>query len=209
MSSLTSDIRFAIRILFQMPGFALAAVLSLALGIGANTAVFSVIDTLLLEPLPFRAPERLVWIINRDTPGLSGRTFRVSTYEALTEMRSFEKMTTYEAFFARSSYKLTGDKEPDRVVGVMVPSDFFPFLGVAPALGRTFTEEECQLNGPGAVLLSHSLWERRYSSNPGVIGRQVVVNDRAATIVGVMPPWFDFGAVFAPGVNVEIYLPVV
>jgi len=182
MSSLKSDIWFAIRLLIRMPGFALAAVLSLALGIGANTAVFSVIDTLLLEPLPFRAPERLVWIINGDTPGLSGRTSRVSTYEALTEMRSFEKMTTYEAFFARSSYKLSGDAEPDRVVGVMVPSDF---------------------------LLSHSLWERRYSSDPGVIGRQVVVNDRAATIVGVIPSWFDFGAVFAPGVNVEVYMPVV
>jgi predicted permease len=91
----------------------------------------------------------------------------------------------------------------------MVAGNFFPFLGVAPMLGRTFTAEECQLNGPGAAILSHGLWERRYSSDPGVIGRTVVVNDRAATIVGVMPPEFDFGAVFAPGNHIEIYTPAV
>ncbi len=209
LDSILSDIRYASRQIRRQPSFALITVLILGLGIGANTAVFSVIDTLLLEPLPFHAPERLTWIINFDTPGLSGRTSRVSTYEALTGMSSFEEITTYEAFFARSSYKLTGDAEPDRVVGVMVPANFFPFLGVAPALGRMFTEEECQLNGPGAVVLDHGLWARRYSSDPGVIGRQVVVNDRAATIVGVMPASFDFGTVFAPGVNVELYMPVV
>ena len=209
LESFLFDIRYALRQLRRQPTFTLVAMLILALGIGANTAVFSVIDTLLLEPLPFRAPERLAWIINRDTPGLSGRTSTVATYEALTRMQSFEEMTTYEAFFARSSYKLTGDGEPDRVVGVMVPANFFPFLGVAPMLGRTFTEEECIENGPGAVVLSHGLWERRYSSDPGVVGRSVVVNDRSATIVGVMPPAFDFGAVFAPGVQVEIYMPVV
>ena len=209
LESFLFDIRYALRQLRRQPTFTLVAVLILALGIGANTAVFSVIDSLLLEPLPFRAPERLAWIINRDTPGLSGRTSTVATYEALTRMQSFEEMTTYEAFFARSSYKLTGDREPDRVVGVMIPANFFPFLGVAPLLGRTFTEEECQKNGPGAAVLSYALWQRRYSSGPGVIGRTVVVNDRSATIVGVMPPSFDFGAVFAPGVHVDLYMPVI
>ncbi|MPZ19143.1 MAG: FtsX-like permease family protein [Luteitalea sp.] len=209
LESILLDIRYALRQLRRQPSFTLVAVLILGLGIGANVAVFSVIDKLLFEPLPFRAPDRLVWIINQDTPGLSGRTSTVSTYEALTGMRSFEEMSTYEAFFARSSYKLAGDANPDRVVGVMIPANFFPFLGVAPMLGRTFTEAESQLNGPGAVILSHALWERRYSSDPRVIGRTVVVNDRAATIVGVMPRAFDFGAVFAPGIQVEIYMPVV
>jgi predicted permease len=204
-----SDIRYALRQLRRQPSFTFVAVLILALGIGANTAVFSVVDTLLLEPLPFRAPERLAWIINADTPGLSGRTSTVATYEALTKMHTFEETTTYEAFFARSSYKLTGDREPDRVAGVMVPANFFPFLGTKPMLGRTFTEDECRLNGPGAVILSYGLWERRYSSDPNVIGRQLVVNDRPATIVGVMPRTFDFGAVFAPGSNIEIFMPVV
>lgn len=209
LESFLGDIRFAVRQLRRQPSFTLVAVVILALGIGANTTVFSVIDKLLLEPLPFRAPEQLVWVINNDTPGLSGRTSTVSTYEALTEMRGFEEMTTYEAFFARSSYKLTGDGDPDRVVGVMVPANFFPFLGVAPMLGRTFTDEETQLNGPGAAILSHRLWERRYLSDPEVIGRTVVVNDRPATIVGVMPRDFDFGTVFAPGIQVEIYMPAI
>ena len=208
VESFLFDIRYALRQLRLQPTFAIVAILILTIGIGANTTVFSVVDTLVFEPLPFRAPERLVWIINFDTPGLSGRTHRVSTYEALQEMRSLEDITTYEAFFARSSYKLTGDREPDRVAGVMVPSNFFPFLGVSPILGRTFTEEEMELNGPGAVILSHGLWARRYSADPGVIGRELVVNDRPATIVGVMPPSFDFGEVFAPGVDVEVYMPV-
>jgi len=209
VETLFSDIRYAVRQLRREPSFTLVAVLILALGIGANTTVFSVIDTLLLEPLPFRAPERLAWIINSDTPGLSGRTSTVATYEVLAKMQTFEEITTYEAFFARSSYKLTGDREPDRVVGVMVPANFFPFLGTTPYLGRTFTEEECRLNGPGAVILSYSLWERRYSADRGVIGRQLVVNDRAATIIGVMPQRFDFGAVFAPGIKIEIFMPAV
>ena len=203
------DVRYTLRQLRRQPSFTIVAILILGIGIGANTAVFSVIDTLLLEPLSFRAPERLIWIINRDSEGLSGRTSTVATYEALTKMRSFEEMTTYEAFFARSSYKFIGDADPDRVSGVMIPANFFPFLGVAPLIGRTFTDDECQASGPGAVVLGHSFWEQSYSSDPGVIGRQVVINDRAATIVGVMPPTFDFGSVFAPGLQIDIYMPAV
>ena len=175
LESILFDVRYALRQFRREPSFAVVGVLILGVGIGANTAVFSVLDRLLFQPLPFRAPERLVWIINSDTPGLSGRTSTVATYEALGAVRSFEEMTTYEAFFARSSYKLTGDAEPDRVAGVMVPANFFPFLGVQPVLGRTFTEEECRRNGPGAAILSHGLWQRRYSSDPRVIGRQLVV----------------------------------
>ncbi len=208
--SLLFDIRYAARQLIRQPSFAVIAVLILGIGIGANTAVFSIVDRLLFEPLPLRAPQRLVWVINADTPGLSGRTSRVSTYEALAKMESFEETTTYEAFFARSSYKLAGDRlEPDRVSGVMVPANFFPFLGVKPFLGRTFTEEECLLDGPGAVMLSYDLWVRRYSADPKIIGRQLRVNDRAVTIVGVLPRSFDFGQVFAPGNKIEVYLPVI
>lgn len=209
LESFLFDVRYALRQLRRQPTFTLVAVLILALGIGANTAVFSVIDKLLFEPLPFRAPERLAWIAGRESPRLTGRAVTVATYEALAELRTFEGLTTFEAFFARSSFKLTGDKEPDRVVGVMVAANFFPFLGVTPMLGRTFSGEECLLNGPGAAILSYDLWERRYASDPGVIGQTVVVNDRAATIVGVMPEDFDFGAVFAPGNHIEIYMPAV
>lgn len=209
LESILFDIRYALRQLRRQPSFTFVAVLILGLGIGANTTVFSVIDKLLFEPLPFRAPERLAWLANGNGPSITSTASTVATYEALSELRTFEEITTFEAFFARSSYKLTGDREPDRVAGVMIPANFFPFLGVAPMLGRTFIEEECKLNAPGAAVLSHALWERRYSSDPGVIGRTLVVNDRAATIVGVMPPEFDFGAVFAPGIQIEIYMPAV
>src|SRR5262249_29293793 len=156
------------------------------------------------EPLPFRGPERLTWIFNG-----AYRSSTVDTYEALRALRTFEELTTYELAIARSSYKLTGNGEPDRVSGVMVAANFFPFLGVSPVLGRTFSDEECEPNGPGAVILSHGLWERRYLSDPNVIGRVLVVNDRPVTIVGVMPPTFDFGAVFVPGTRVEIFMPAV
>lgn len=98
LESFFSDVRYAFRQLRMQPSFAAVAILILAIGIGANVTVFSVVDTLVLEPLAFRAPDRLVWIIHSDTPGLSGRTHRVSTYEALTQMRSLEDLTTYEAF---------------------------------------------------------------------------------------------------------------
>ena len=209
LEGLLFDVRYALRQLRRQPSFTIVAVLILGLGIGANTAVFSVLDPLMFQPLPFRSPERLAWLVNSDVTSLTGRTSSVAVYEALMRMQTFEELSTYEAFFARSSYKLTGEKEPDRVAGVMIPANFFPFLGVAPLLGRTFTEDECKVNGPGAVVLSYGLWERRYSFDPDVIGRQLVVNDRAATIVGVMPREFDFGAVFAPGIRIEIYMPAV
>lgn len=207
VDSFLADVRYALRHLRQQPSFSIVAILILALGIGANTTVFSVVRTMLLEPLPFRAPERLTWIINQDTPGLSGRTHTVDTYEALRSLQSYEELTTYEAFFARSSYKLTGDKEPDRVAGVMIAPNFLSFLGVRPALGRGFTEAESKQGAPGAVILSDALWKRRYSADPNVIGKPITVNGRGATIVGVMPATFDFGSVFAPGIQLDVFLP--
>jgi predicted permease len=209
VESLLFDVRYALRQLRRQPSFTVVAVLILGLGIGANTAVFSVVDRLLFEPLAFRDPERLVWIQRMNANGRIGRSWTVADYENLRDMKAFEDLTTYEMAFARSSYKLSGDGDPDRVAGVMVPANFFPFLGASPLVGRPFTDAECQMNGPGAVILSHGLWQRRYSGRTDVIGRQVMVNDRAATIVGVMPPTFDFGAVFAPGVPIDVYMPAV
>ena len=209
IESILFDVRYALRQLRRQPSFTIVAILILGLGIGANTAVFSVVDRLLFEPLAFRDPDRLVWIQRMNAAGRIGRSWEVADYEKLREMDAFEDLTTYEMAFARSSYKLSGDGDPDRVAGVMVPANFFPFLGTSPMVGRSFTETECQRNGPGAVILGHGLWQRRYSGRTDVIGRQVMVNDRAATIVGVMPPSFDFGAVFAPGVQIDVYMPAV
>jgi predicted permease len=209
IESVLFDMRYALRQLRRQPSFTVVAILILGLGIGANTAVFSVVDRLLFEPLAFRDPDRLVWVQRLNATGRIGRSWEVADYEKLREMGAFEDLTTYEMAFARSSYKLSGDGDPDRVAGVMVAQNFFPFLGRSPIVGRSFTEAECQLNGPGAVILSHGLWQRRYSGRADVIGRQVMINDRAATIVGVMPASFDFGAVFAPGVQIDVYMPAV
>jgi predicted permease len=209
IESVLFDIRYALRQLRRQPSFTVVAILILGLGIGANTAVFSVVDRLLFEPLAFRDPDRLVWVQRLNATGRIGRSWEVADYEKLREMNAFEDLTTYEMAFARSSYKLSGDADPDRVAGVMVAQNFFSFLGRPPIVGRSFTEAECQLSGPGAVILSHSLWQRRYSGRTDVIGRQVMINDRAATIVGVMPASFDFGAIFAPGVQIDVYMPAV
>ena len=128
IESLLFDFRYALRQLRRQPSFTLVAVLILGLGIGANTTVFSVVDTLLFEPLAFRNPDRLVWVMRADTRGRVARSWTVADYENLRDLQAFEDLTTYEAAFARSSYKLTGDADPDRVAGVMVPANFFPFL---------------------------------------------------------------------------------
>ena len=137
LESLIFDIRYAFRQLRRHPSFSLVAILILGLGIGANTAVFSVIDTLLFEALSFRDPDRLVWVMRADARGRISRSWSVADYEALQALPALDELTTYEAAFARSSYKLTGDAEPDRVAGVMVASPTsLPFLGAQPALGR-------------------------------------------------------------------------
>ena len=143
--SILFDVRYALRQLRRQPSFAIVAVLVLGLGIGANTAVFSVVDRLLFEPLAFRDPDRLDWVMRMNANGRIGRSWEVADYENLRDMQVFEDLTTYEMAFARSSYKLSGDGEADRVAGVMVAENFFPFLGVAPLIGRQFTGEECRL----------------------------------------------------------------
>ncbi len=150
---LMQDLRYTLRTLGRDRGFASVAVLILALGIGANIAVFSVVNTILLRPLPFRDPQRLVWMANnRGVGGLSAVTYMVAVYEEFQRHNhSFEAVTSYMPFFGDSDYKLTGRGEPQQVAGVMVAQNFFPLLGVKPALGRLFMPEECQKGGRPAV----------------------------------------------------------
>ncbi len=211
--TLWQDVRYAARTLRRDAGFTMVAVAIIAIGIGANTAIFSVLNTLVLRPLPFFAADRLVWIEN-DFPnnrqhGLSGITSRVDIYWEWQRLnQSFEQLEAYNAFFNRGSYSLAGDGEPERVVGVEVSRNLFPMLGVVPRLGRQFSEEESRLGGPRAALISHALWERRFSSDPAAVGRTVSLNDQAVTIVGVMPREFDFGSVFSPGTRVDLFTPL-
>src|ERR1700691_3094345 len=206
---LLQDLRYTFRTLRRDRGFASVAVLILALGIGANIAVFSVVNTILLRPLPFRDPRQLVWMASdRGVGGLSAVTYTVAAYEEfLRHNRSFQNVTSYDPYFGDTDYKLTGRGEPQQVAGVAVAGDFLPTLGVQPALGRLFTPEECRKGGRPAVLLGHFFWQRQFSADPAIVGQAILLNDSPVTVVGVLPASFDFGSVFAPGLKTDIFVP--
>ncbi len=204
------DFRYALRTLRRDAGFFIAAVCIVGLGIGASTTIFSVVNALLLRPLPFQDPARLVWIANDDggTGGLSAQTVQVDPFlELRSQNQSFSDMAAYFAFYGVGDSKLTGSGEPERLTTVPVSQNFFPLLGVQPQVGRLFNDDECKWNGPKAVLLSHGLWKRRFGSDPTVVGRALTLDDALVTVVGVLPASFDFGSVFAPGSRVDLYSP--
>jgi predicted permease len=207
------DLRHAFRTLRRDAGFTVFAILILGLGIGGSCTIFSVVNALLLRPLPFTNPDRLVWIANfdRDGEGLSGETVPTGHFVALRDQnRSFSDVAAYYAFYGVGDSKLTGDGQSERLSGIPVSQNFFSVLGVKPQIGRTFTSEEstARWGVPKAVLLSYSLWKRRFASDPGVVGRPVMVNDAPVTVVGVLPSSFDFATVFAPGSGMDLYFPL-
>jgi predicted permease len=218
IEGLRQDVAYALRGFRREPGVAATAIAILALGIGANTAVFSIVNPLLLRPLPLRDADRLVWISNTGSAGsLSGATFRVDWYEAfLRNTRSFQDLGAYFAFFGYGSYTLTGRGEPERLVAVDVAPRFFEVLGVQPALGRLFTAGDHQHSaaavtgespGPPSALLGHGLWQRRFGSDPGIVGTSITINGAPVTVVGVLPAAFDFSSVFTPGSRVDLFVP--
>src|SRR5262245_30763111 len=208
LETVLQDVRYSFRTLRRDAGLATFAILIVGLGVGASSTVFSVINALLLRPLPFAEPERLAWLANSSVPGLSGSTVQVAHLQDLqTQNRLFSEVTGYFAFYGVGDDKLTGTGEAERLTGVPVAENFFRVLGVQPHLGRLFTAEECRSNGPQAVLLSHRLWEKRFAADPGIVGRAITLNDSPVTVVGVMPASFDFAAFFAPGSRIDLYRP--
>jgi predicted permease len=208
IDSLVQDLRYTIRTLRRDAHFAAFVVLIAGFGIGASSTVFSVVNTLLLRPLPFAESEQLVWVANSSTGGLSAQTTQVGHMLDLRErMQSISALAGFFAFYGVGDNLLSGRGEPERLSGVPVSDNFFEVLGVRPALGRTFTKEETVWNGPKAVLLSHALWQRRFASDPAIVGSALVLNDAPHTVVGVMPASFDFGSVFAPGSRFDLYFP--
>jgi hypothetical protein len=204
------DIRFGARQLRKNPGFTTAAVLTLALGIGANTAIFSMVNALLFRPLPFRDPQRLVWIANyfAGAAGLSGETTRVANFsDWCRQNQSFESLAAYFAFFDFINYTLTSDGEPVRLQGVGISQNLLDTLGVQPQLGRGFTDEESQWNGRKAVMLTDAFWKRRFQGRAEIVGRTITLNNGPAEVVGVLPPSFDFSSIFAPGSSMDIVEP--
>jgi predicted permease len=207
-SHVLQDLRYTFRTLRRDAGFAVFAILIAGLGIGASATVFSVVNTILLRPLPFERPSELVWIANSDAAGLSGQTTQVGYMLDLRETtQTLSAVAGYFAFYGVGDNLLSGRGEPERLTGVPVSANFFDVLGVKPLLGRTFTAEESAWNGPKAVMLGYGLWERRFNRDSGIIGTALVINDEPYTVVGVLPASFDFATIFAPGSRFDVYFP--
>jgi predicted permease len=210
MDTLQQDLRYAVRQLRKSPGFTAVAVLVIALGIGACTAVFSIANPLLVRELPFADASELTWITHSSGTGLSGTTYPVDVFEEMrASVQSFEEIAPYFAFFSYLSYRLTGVGTPERLSAVDVGPRFLEMLGVQPAHGRLFTAEELTPNGPKAALLTHALWQRRFAADPSLVGQSVTINEQPYTVVGVLPASFDFASVFAPGAEVDLFVPAV
>ncbi len=198
LAGLWQDLRYGARMLRKSPGFTAVALLTLALGVGANTAIFSVVNAVLLRPLPYKDPERLVRLseYHEKAPGMS------VSYPNYLDWR--EQQTSFELMAATrpGAYNLSGEGEPERLAGSHISPEFFKVLGVEPALGRSFTEEE---NRPGAgrvAVISHGLWQRRFGSDPNILGRALTLNGEPYTIVGVTRQGFVYGS------PVDVYVPL-
>src|SRR6202522_3499618 len=185
MNTLARDFAYALRMLAKSPGFTLAAILSLAIGIGANTSIFSIVNALLLRPLPYRDADRLVILWNR-SPGLNITEDWFSTaqyFDIKTGHHGFEQV----AIAIGGNYNLTGSGEPERVGTIRVSSSLLSMLGQHAALGRVFVPDEDQPGRTAAAVLSYGTWARRFGSDPGVLGRKIILNGMPYEIVGVMP----------------------
>lgn len=201
-STLLRDLRYAFRLLAKTPGFTAVAVITLALGIGANTAIFTVANTLLLRPLPYADPGRLVLVAAADaTQRDQVRQFSLLRFTMLSEQsRSFSGI----AAFTSEVFNLTGRGDPEQIPSARVSSNFFDVLGVRPALGRTFVEEEGQPGGKEVALISRELWMRRFGGAKDIVGQSIALDSREYTVVGVLPPRFTFALL---GSNVDIWVP--
>jgi predicted permease len=211
LDSILHDVRYAFRTLKRDRGFTLIAVLILGLGIGANTAVFSVVNTILLRPLPLANPQRLVWIAPPPTKcGFSCETYSADAFEEFRALNhSFQDVAGYFAFSTEDNYRLTGRGEPVPATGIYVTRTFFQALGVRPSLGRLFTPEDTRKGSHPVALLANAYWKRQFAADPGIVGKTVDLNGQAVTVVGVLPPRFDFGAVFSPGEKVDLFTPYI
>jgi predicted permease len=208
---LRQDLRFTFRMLRRDSGFAVVAALILALGIGANIAVFSVVNTILLRPLPFRDPQQLVRIVEKDPKaGESSKTYTAdATQDFQQQNHSFQSVSGYFAFSGPDNFKLIGNGQPTPATGLLVADGFFQTLGVEPSLGRLFRPEELVQHAQPAALLSYPFWKRRLAGDRSIVGSTINLNNSSVTVIGVLPETFDFGAVFSPGTKVDLFVPYI
>jgi predicted permease len=190
MRSLLDDLKYALRLLAKSPGFAAAAVLTLALAIGANTAIFSVANGILLAPPPFPEPDRLAEVLRKFPQGVVQSVSPTRYFHWLENSKAFADLAVYDDI--GSGFNLTGDGKPERIVGSRVSKGFFHVLRVDPAQGRSFVAEEDAPGGPRAVVLSDALWHSRWGGDPKTIGKTIELNGEGYTVVGIMPPTFRY-----------------
>ena len=196
------DIRFALRTFRQAPGFTLVAVLTIALGLGATTAIFSVVNALILQPLPYPDAERIVmvWMDNRR----QGNREDIHSYPNLADLRSQNQVLSSLAPYTSTGLNLTGSGEPQRLVGGAMPAEVFGALGVKPIIGRLYSAENETAGNDAVVLLSHSLWQAQFAGDREIVGRQIELNGRKRTVVGVMPKGFAF-----PSELAQLWVPLI
>src|SRR6266545_3521255 len=198
MQTLWQDLRYGARMLLKNPGITFVVILALALGIGANTAIFSVINAVLLRPLPYDEADRLVFL-NETSKSMADISI---SYPNFSDWRSqnhvFEKIGVYN----RNSYNLTGGGEPERILTAQTSADLFSALRVQPAIGRVFTNDEDKPGGTPVVVLSYGLWQRRFGGQTSIVNQPLTLNGKSYTVIGVMPEGFQFPS------RVEMWVPV-
>jgi predicted permease len=211
IDSILQDLRYTFRTLKRDRGFTLIAVLVLGVGIGANTAVFSVVNTILLRPLPLANPRQLVWIAPPSTKcGFSCETYSADAFQEFrAQNHSFQDVAGYFAFSTEDNYRLTGREEPVPATGIYVTRSFFQVLGVHPSLGRLFAPEDARKGSHPVALLANAYWKRQFAADPKILGKAIDLNGQPVTVVGVLPPSFDFGAAFSPGEKVDLFTPYI
>jgi predicted permease len=207
---LLQDLKYTLRTLGRDPGFTTVAVLILALAIGANIAVFSVVNTLMLRPLPFPNAQQLLWIAPPPTKcGLSCATYSTDAYDEFRiGSRSYQDVTGYFAFSSPDNLSLKLGSAPVTATSIDVIANFFQLLGVQPTMGRVFRAEDARNSASPVILLSNAWWKRQFNADPNIIGKAFDINGHQTTVIGVLPASFDFGAVFAPGTKVDAITPL-
>jgi putative ABC transport system permease protein len=186
------DLRYAVRMLLKKPGFTIIAVLALALGIGANTAIFSVVNAVLLRPLPYQQPDRLVVVSERLTGANSYPQLPCSAPDYIDYRDQAKTLENVAALYNDLSYTLTTHIGSERITGAAVSANLFPLLGIPPLRGRVFTTAEDQFGHDNVIVLSYGTWERRFGSDPNVLGKTLVLDQKPRQVIGVMPKEFEF-----------------
>ena len=199
MDQLLQDLRYGARTLLKAPGFTIVAILTLAIGIGANAAIFSVVNAVLLKPVPFPDPDRLVMFMNTNPQG-SGRNASPAKFQ---HWRAQTRVVQDVAAFRSNIVNFTGGGVPEQLRAGEVSADYFRLLGAPIFRGRTFSAEEDRPGGERVVVLSHGLWRRRFASDPAVIGKTMSLSGDPHTVIGIIGPEFDVGE-FGPPLDVWI-----